>query len=128
MTDETTASTNATGEAIRRWYDHDPILVEVLEILRSFQDEVRTQAESFLQKIEEQVGKETLDSFYEKSRPDKFGNRWYDADPVVSKAVELLRVVPPPVQREAAQKFLQALKQQGLSPDILQRAESLVDN
>ncbi len=128
MSDEINTNTDASGEAIRRWYDHDPVLVEVLDILRSFQDEVRTQAESFLQKIEEQVGKETLESFYEKSRPEKFGNRWYDADPIVSKAVELLRVVPPPVQREAAQKFLQALKQQGLSPEILQRAESLVDN
>jgi len=94
----------------QRWYDHDPVLIEVLDLLRSFQKDVRAQAEVFLDKIESQVGKETLESFYEVSRPKKFGNRWYDQDPVVSRAVELLRVVPPDVQRQAALKFLDAVK------------------
>lgn len=102
----------------KRWYDHDPLLVEVLETLRSFKDELHTQSEIFLGRISEEVGQDAVDTFYAKVRSDlgnKFGNRWYDADPVVSKAVELLRVLPPDVQRKAAESFLQGMKDQGVS-------------
>ncbi len=103
----------------RRWYDHDPMLIEVLDLLQSFQGEVRSQAEVFLAKIEEQVGPDQLEKFYAASKPPHFGNRWYDADPVVSRAVELLRIVPPEVQREAAKKFMEAMQKQGISPQLL---------
>ena len=82
----------------KRWYDHDPVLMEVVELLRNYQDELRAQAEIFLQKIEEKVSKETIDKFYDMVKPIN-GNRWYDKDPVISKTVELLRVVPPEIQR-----------------------------
>ena len=39
----------------KRWYDHDPLLLEVIELLRNYQTELRDQAEIFLQKIEEKV-------------------------------------------------------------------------
>ena len=39
------------------------------------------------------------------------GNRWYDNDPMMLKAVELLRNAPPKVQRVAALKLLIALEQ-----------------
>ena len=42
----------------KRWYDHDPLLLEVIELLRNYQTELRAQAEIFLQKIEEKVSKE----------------------------------------------------------------------
>jgi hypothetical protein len=103
----------------RRWYDHDPMLIEVLDILRNFQSEVRAQAEVFLSQIEQQVGSENLERFYEQAKPAQFGNRWYDQDPSISKAVELLRVVPPDIQRQAAKKFLDAMKQRGISIDLL---------
>ena len=105
----------------RRWYDHDPMLLEVLDLLRSFESEVKVQAEVFIQKIEAEVGADTLDKFYEASKTDKFGNRWYDHDPTLSRAVELIRVVPPETQRKAAQKFLEAMKSRGLSPDMLKQ-------
>ena len=108
-----------SGATPRRWYDQDPLLGEVLELLRSYPNDVREQAQTFLVKIEEQIGKETLDQFYELARPEKSGGRWYDHDPVVSKAVELLRVVPPAIQRQAAQRFLESMKKQGLSPEML---------
>lgn len=113
------SETSQTTETFRRWYDQDPLLAEVLELLRSYPSDVRAQAEIFLKKIEEQIGKETLDKFYEMSKPHKTGNRWYDHDPVVSRAVELLRVVPPPVQRQAALKFMESMKKQGISPELL---------
>ena len=39
----------------KRWYEHDPVLMEVVELLRNYQDELRAQAEIFLAKIEEKV-------------------------------------------------------------------------
>ena len=47
--------------AYKRWYDHDPKLLEVIELLRNYQTELRAQAEIFLQKIEEKVSKETIE-------------------------------------------------------------------
>jgi hypothetical protein len=98
----------------KRWYDHDPLLLEVVELLRSYQDELRTQAEVFLVKLEEKVSKEAIDRFYEMVKPVN-GNRWYDADPVISKTVELLRVVPPEVQKACAEHFIAALKELGIN-------------
>ena len=46
------------GQAYKRWYDHDPKLLEVIELLRNYQDELLEQAELFLKKLEEQVSKE----------------------------------------------------------------------
>ena len=39
----------------KRWYDHDPLLLEVIELLRNYQPELRAQAEIFLQKLEENL-------------------------------------------------------------------------
>lgn len=111
-------NSNTTGTP-RRWYDQDPLLAEVLELLRSYPNDVREQAQIFLTKIEEQIGKDTLDKFYEMSKTERKGNRWYDHDPVVSRAIELLRVVPPAVQRQAATRFLESMKKQGISPELL---------
>ncbi len=105
------------NKGYKRWYDHDPVLVEVLDVLRSFKEELRTQSQIFIDKISAEVGEETVEKYYAKVRRDlgdKFGRRWYDEDPVVSKAVELLRVVPPDVQRKAAQSFMKGLKEQGI--------------
>ena len=97
----------------KRWYDHDPVLLQVINILRDYQTELRAQAEVFLLKIEERVSKETIEKFYEMVKPAN-GNRWYDKDPVISKTVELLRVVPPDVQKATAQSFLNALETMGV--------------
>ena len=97
----------------KRWYDHDPVLLEVVELLRNYQAELHAQAEIFLAKIEEKVSKETIDKFYEMVKPIN-GNRWYDKDPVISKTVELLRVVPPEIQKSAAENFINALKEIGV--------------
>jgi hypothetical protein len=97
----------------KRWYDHDPLLLEVIELLKNYQDELKAQASVFLDKIEERVSKEAIDRFYELVKPVN-GNRWYDRDPVISKTVELLRVVPPDVQRACAEHFIKALKDMGI--------------
>ena len=40
--------------------------------------------------------------------------RWYDQDPIISKTVEILRVVPPEVQYACAERFISALKDMGI--------------
>ena len=102
----------------KRWYDHDPLLMEVINLLKNYQEDLRAQAEIFLEKIESQVSKEALDSFYEMVKPFN-GNRWYDHDPVLSKTIELLRIIPPEIQKKAAQNFLDSLKNQGIDPNFI---------
>ena len=98
----------------RRWYEHDPLLLEVVELLKNYQDELRSQAEIFLKKIEEKVSVDAIDKFYEMVKPVN-GNRWYDKDPVISKTVEILRIVPPEAQRICAQNFIKTLKEMGIN-------------
>ena len=99
--------------AYKRWYDYDPLLLEVIELLKNYQTELRAQAEIFLQKIEEKVSKETVDKFYAMVKPVNANNRWYDKDPVISKTVEILRIVPPEAQKICAQNFISTLKEIG---------------
>ena len=104
----------------KRWYDHDPVLLQVINMLRNYQTELHAQAEAFLVKIEEKVSKETIEKFYQMVKPAA-GNRWYDKDPVISKTVELLRVVPPEIQKAAAEHFLSTLKGLGINPDDIEK-------
>ena len=101
------------AEQYKRWYDHDPVLLEVINLLRDYQTELKSQAELFLKKLEERVSKATIDNFYEKVKPVN-GKRWYDKDPVISKTVELLRIVPPDMQKQAAKNFLKTLEDMGV--------------
>ena len=90
----------------KRWYDYDPLLVKVIDILRDYQTELKEQAEIFLENIEK---------YYQMVKPINGGSRWYDKDPVISKTVELLRVVPQNVQQKVAQDFINALKENGIN-------------
>jgi len=105
----------------KRWYDHDPLMSEVIDLMKNYKDDLKAQAEIFLQKVEIQVGKEALDSFYSMVKPFS-GNRWYDQDPVLSMTIELLRIIPPETQIEAANNFLNSLKNQGINPEIMKQA------
>ena len=107
----------------KRWYDHDPLLLEVIDMLRFFSDELKVQAQIFLEKIEAQVDPSLIDKFYNAVKTYKDGNRWYDKDPLLSKTIELLRVVPPEAQRRAAASFLEAMEAQGITAEILRQAE-----
>ncbi|MCD7739880.1 MAG: hypothetical protein LUH11_00820 [Candidatus Gastranaerophilales bacterium] len=98
-------------EEYRRWYDNDPILKEALELLKLQTDDTKTAAADFIISLQEQVAQDVIDRIYEiiKEYAHK-GNRWYDADPVMLKAVELLRAAPPKTQRVAALKLLLAME------------------
>ena len=51
------------SQEYKRWYDYDPLLMEVIELLRNYQDELKAQAEVFLEKIEEKSEKKPLQNF-----------------------------------------------------------------
>lgn len=102
------------AQEYKRWYDHDPLLLKVINMLKDYQDDLRAQAEVFLNNVEAKVSKEAIEKFYKMAKPMDGGNRWYDNDPVISKTVELLRVVPQQVQKQAAQFFIDALKENGI--------------
>ena len=101
----------------KRWYDHDPLLLKVINLLKDYKDDLREQAEIFLSNVEEKVSKEAIDKFYQMVKPINGGARWYDDDPVISKTVELLRVVPQNVQKTVSQMFIETLKSNGVDVD-----------
>ena len=113
-----------TEKQHKRWYDHDPLLLEVIDMLRFFKEELKLQAEVFLGKIESQVDPELIDKFYKTVKPYEGGNRWYDKDVLLSKTIELLRVVPPEAQRKAAAGFLDAMEEMGITAEVLAKAEA----
>jgi hypothetical protein len=97
----------------RRWYDKDPILKEALELLQLSCDDTKTSAAEFILKLQEQVAGDVIEHVYElMTKYEGKGNRWYDKDPVVMKAIELLRVSPKKTQRKAALKLLLALEEE----------------
>lgn len=98
----------------KRWYDYDPLMLKVINILKDYQTELREQAEVFLNSVQEKVSKEAIDKFCNLVKPINGGNRWYDKDPVVSKTIELLRVVPVEIQQNVAKKFIETLKENGI--------------
>jgi len=96
----------------RRWYDKDPILKEALELLRLSSDELKGEAAEFIINMQDQVAGEVINDMYEMlTKYQGKGNRWYDNDPVVMKAVELWRVAPKKLQRKIALKLLLAIEE-----------------
>lgn len=105
----------------RRWYDNDPVLKEALELLSISAEDVKDESATFLMNLQDQVAKDVIERLYEQIQDYQLnGNRWYDKDPVMLKAIELLRVAPANVQRQAARKLLKAL-----SKDAPEEAEEL---
>ena len=104
------------SQEFKRWYDYDPLLLKVIGLLKDYQDELKEQAVVFLENIEKKVSKEAIDKFYQLVKPIN-GSRWYDKDPVISKTIELLRVVPVEVQQRAAKTFIASLEDRGIKVD-----------
>jgi len=98
--------------AERRWYDKDPILKEALELLQLSCDDTKNSAAQFIMQLQEQVAEEVIEHVYEiMTQYEGIGSRWYDGDPVIMKAMELLRQAPKKTQRKAALKLLLALEE-----------------
>lgn len=110
--------------AERRWYDKDPILKEALDLLQLSCDDTKNSAAGFILQLQEQVAGEVIEHVYDiMSEYGEKGNRWYDKDPVVMKAIELLRLAPKKTQRKAALKLLLALEEQSFDNIDIQLEE-----
>lgn len=104
----------------RRWYDNDSTLSEAMELLYMSPDETKGKAADFMLKLQEVVASDIIEKVYQTVKKyEGKGNRWYDSDPVMIKAIELLRVAPLHIQKAAAKKLLKALSDDEL--DELQR-------
>ncbi len=105
-----------SDKSFRRWYDKDPILKEALELLRLQTDDNKSAAADFIISLQEQIAQDVIERIYELTKrfPKKGNNRWYDSDPVMHKAVELLRNAPPKTQRIAALKILLAMENEDM--------------
>lgn len=95
----------------KRWYDKDPILKEALELLRMSTDDQKDKAKDFMLQLQEDVAQDVIERIYSIiTQYHGKGNRWYDNDPVMLKAIEMLRQADPKTQRVAALKLLLALE------------------
>jgi hypothetical protein len=100
----------------RRWYDQDPTLSEAIELLQMSAEETKGQAAEFVLKLQEVVASDIIERVYQTVKKyEGKGNRWYDSDPLMIRAIELLRVAPLHIQTSAAKKLLKALSQDELS-------------
>lgn len=94
----------------RRWYDKDPLLKEAMELLSLCPEDAKDQAAGFILNLQDQVAVDVIERVYETiTKYQNNGNRWYDNDPVMMKAIEMLRIAPPHIQRVAAKKLLKVL-------------------
>lgn len=113
-------------EKRRRWYDEDPTMSEAMELLRLSTSDLKGHAADYISKMQEQVAHEVIERVYEAVKKYSYdGNRWYDKDPVVLKAIELLRNAPPGIQKKAAKKLLIALQD---ADDVDEFGKILEDN
>lgn len=102
---------NNENKGHQRWYDKDPLLKEALELLRMSAPKEQSEARDYLLKLQEETAAEVIERIYELvTQYSGKGNRWYDNDPVMLRAIELLRVADPKTQRVAALKLLQSLE------------------
>lgn len=97
----------------RRWYDQDPMLKEAMELLEISPEGDKDEAADYILQLQEQVASDVIERLYETiSKYQDKGGRWYDSDPVMMKAIEMLRVAPPNVQKKAAKKLLNVLSRE----------------
>jgi hypothetical protein len=104
----------------RRWYDTDPTLSEAIELLQMSTDDAKDKATDFMLKLQEVVASDIIEKVYQTVKKyEGKGNRWYDSDPLMIRAIELLRAAPLHIQKAAAKKLLKTLSQDEL--DELQK-------
>jgi len=120
----------SVNQKVRRWYDTDPILLEVINLMALAKAEAKTYASKLIKGVEAQVAPEVLAQVTARLEdPNRPQNRWYDKEPVLAKAMELLQLMPPEAQRVAALQFIDTLKakQSPVAYGILKEVFNLAD-
>jgi hypothetical protein len=116
------ASPNTT-QKVRRWYDTDPVLLEVLNFMELAPKEAEAYAKNLIAGVEKHAPSKALEEVYASFEdPKRPQNRWYDENPTLSKAIELLKMMPPETQRLAAMQFIEATKSDPITYAILKES------
>jgi hypothetical protein len=112
----------------RRWYDKDPVLKEALELLSISTDDTKDQASRFILQMQDQVAADVIERVYQSvTNYEGKGTRWYDYDPVMIRAIELLREAPHHIQRAAAKKLIKAMAGDGFEELTLEEDNESTD-
>ncbi|MFN9691876.1 MAG: hypothetical protein ACK551_07255 [Vampirovibrionales bacterium] len=116
------ASPNTT-QKVRRWYDTDPVLLEVLNFMELAPKQAEAYAKNLIAGVEKYAPSKALEEVYASFEdPNRPQNRWYDENPTLSKAIELLKMMPPETQRLAAMQFIEATKSDPITYAILKES------
>jgi hypothetical protein len=123
---ESNRSENA--QKVRRWYDTDPVLLEVLNFMELAPKSAEAYAQKLISGVEKATSKEALNNMLLLADTGKHPkNRWYDAYPVLSKAIELLKMMPHDAQRVAAMQFIESTRSDQATYTILKETFAVAD-
>ncbi|XVJ52059.1 MAG: hypothetical protein HEQ32_08320 [Vampirovibrio sp.] len=123
MNAQDTPLSSNSNTRVRRWYDTDPVLLEVLNFMELAPKAAEAYAKALITGVEQQAPAEALKDVYDKiADPIRPKKRWYDSSPVLSKAIELLKIMPPDAQRMAALQFIEATKADPITYAILKES------
>jgi len=112
----------------RRWYDNDPSVSEAIELLQMSPEDSKDKATDFMLKLQDLVASDIIEKVYQTVKKyEGKGNRWYDSDPLMIRAIELLRAAPLDIQRSAAKKLLKALSRDELD-ELQKEFDNLAEN
>jgi hypothetical protein len=104
----------------RRWYDTDPVLLEVINFMELAPIQAERYAQRLIQGVEKHVARDMLMQVYDNIKVEAGRqNRWYDSNRVLSVAIELLRIMPPDAQRVAAMQFIESIQEDETAYSIL---------
>jgi hypothetical protein len=117
------ASPEPSSQQVRRWYDTDPVLLEVLNFMELAPKQAERYAQNLMAGVEKNAPAKALQDVYASfENPNRPKNRWYDENPTLFKAIELLKMMPPETQRLAAMQFIEATKSDPITYAILKES------
>jgi hypothetical protein len=117
------ASPEPSSQQVRRWYDTDPVLLEVLNFMELAPKQAERYAQNLIAGVEKNAPAKALQDVYASfENPNRPKNRWYDENPTLFKAIELLKMMPPETQRLAAMQFIEATKSDPITYAILKES------
>jgi hypothetical protein len=117
-----------TAKNVRRWYDTDPVLLEVINFMELAPIQAERYAQRLITGVERHVSKDMLKQVYDNIKADSAqSNRWYDDNRTLSLAIELLRIMPRDAQRLAALQFIEATQEDETTYAILKASFARVD-
>ena len=123
MNAQNNPASQSNHQKVRRWYDTDPVLLEVLNFMELAPKQAEAYAKNLIAGVEKHAPakalKEVYQSFEDPNRPQ---NRWYDESPTLAKAIELLKIMPPETQRLAAMQFIEATQSDPVTYAILKES------